>query len=147
MTAQPQSTSGQDGKAAAAARILYVDDEPLLHRAFKRSLSGLAVELVGTCDPREGLELLSKQEFAVVVSDYSMPGMSGLAFLDEVSARRPDATRILVTGQADLEAEVLAVRQNARHQIVTKPWTREGLCELILRGCEEYQKRHGSKEG
>src|SRR5262249_60092556 len=69
-----------------------------------------------------GLELIAREEpFAVVVSDMRMPGMDGAAFLTRVREIAPDATRVLLTGQADLDAAIAAVNRANIFRFLTKP--------------------------
>ncbi len=90
----PTVESPTHGRAA----VLCVDDEVTLLDFFTRVLSpefrvvlahdgATALELLGGCGP-----------FAVVVSDLSMPGMSGSTFLAEVRSRDPQTVRVMLSG-------------------------------------------------
>jgi response regulator RpfG family c-di-GMP phosphodiesterase len=69
------------------------------------------------------LELLKREPdaYAVVISDMRMPVMDGAAFLREARRWAPDATRMLLTGFADIEAAVSAVNNAQLFRFLTKP--------------------------
>jgi response regulator RpfG family c-di-GMP phosphodiesterase len=108
--------------AAVKPRVLCVDDEPMV-------LEGLRDTLRRSFDVRtassgiEGLDLLKREPeaYAVVVSDMRMPVMDGAAFLREARRWAPDATRMLLTGFADIEAAVSAVNNAQLFRFLTKP--------------------------
>jgi DNA-binding NtrC family response regulator len=107
--------------ATERTKILCVDDEP-------RVLEGLALhlgrifEMVTATSGREGLEVLAGQgPFTVVLSDMRMPGMDGAAFLSKVRQAAPDTTRMLLTGDTDLQAAIAAVNEGQIFRFLTKP--------------------------
>jgi signal transduction histidine kinase/two-component SAPR family response regulator len=117
--------------------VLIVDDEPKI----LKSLEGLLEDdfsVVTTIDPRRALELLRELEVAVVLSDQRMPEMSGDEFLSRARALTP-ATRILITGYADLEALVRAVNEGKIYGYVAKPWSPVDLKTLIRRAADHYR--------
>jgi CheY-like chemotaxis protein len=102
-------------------RILFVDDEPNVLQAFDRQLRK-RFDMVTAIGPDAALRLVSEDTaFAVVVSDLRMPGMDGIEFLARVRTLLPDATRIMLTGQADLSHAILAVNRGHIFQFLTKP--------------------------
>jgi len=120
-------------------QILFVDDEPLvleaLRRQFRRQFS---VALAGSGS--EALDLMrSEGPFAVVVSDRQMPGMDGVEFLSEVRRKTPDSVRIMLTGNADLNATMEAVNRGQIFRFLTKPASREDLRLAIEAGIEQYR--------
>jgi signal transduction histidine kinase len=66
----------------------------------------------------------------VVLSDFKMPGLDGIAFLAKVRAAHPDAVLILLTGYADKESAIRAINEVGIWQYVEKPWN---LGELLLK--------------
>jgi response regulator RpfG family c-di-GMP phosphodiesterase len=108
---------------AVAPRVLYVDDEPALCRAFSRIFSArpdLSVVAVGS--PDEALSLLGRETFDVIVSDLRMPGMSGLELLAAARRRSPETRRLLVSGYADFETALDAINEVGIDRLLTKPW-------------------------
>ena len=128
------------GKAVQTARksVLLVDDEPQVLVALEDLLSE-EFTVLKTVSPEAALELAEhEKDIAVVVSDQRMPGMNG----DELLTRMHqscDATRILVTGFADLSAVVRAVNEGRIFAYVTKPWRPEELQLLVRKAAEHFR--------
>jgi len=108
-------------KKRSKIKVLCVDDEPHV-------LEGLALQLRRTCDVHTapggaiGLEIMGREgSFAVVLSDMRMPGMDGATFLSKARKLAPDTVRMLLTGQADLEATISAVNEGQIFRFLTKP--------------------------
>jgi len=119
-------------------KILCVDDEENVLRAFERNLRG-QFELETAAGPHLGLQKLATDgPFAVVVSDLRMPGMDGIRFLAEVKLRSPDTVRLMLSGNADLESAIAAVNLDGVFQFLTKPCS----TELFRRAIEAALKQH-----
>ena len=101
--------------------ILFVDDEPNLTAALKRALRSEPYELLSANSAEEALALLAHRPVDVVVSDERMPGMSGSVFLAGVRTVYPDTIRIILSGQASLEAAVCAINEGQVHRFFLKP--------------------------
>lgn len=119
-------------------RILLVDDEPGVLGALSRLLRlGLrdaqqrsyAVETFG--DAREALARAGECPFALVISDYRMPGLNGVEFLQALRQLQPDCARIILSGYADLNGLVAAINEAGIARFVAKPWNdHELLCSM-----------------
>jgi response regulator RpfG family c-di-GMP phosphodiesterase len=120
-------------------KVLFLDDERVLHNAFKRSLHGIDIEIETLTDPENALWQLKSKQFQIVVSDYSMPKMNGIEFLKYVREKSPDTIRVLISGKADLETVVTAINKIGLFRFVIKPWRSEDLRMVILDGCEHYR--------
>jgi CheY-like chemotaxis protein len=108
-------------------RLLFVDDEPAVLEALSLNLRR-AFDVVTLTSGDAALERLqAESDFAVVVSDMRMPNMDGAAFLARAKDVAPDAVRILLTGQADLDAAIRAVNQGQLFRFLTKPCPRDTL--------------------
>jgi DNA-binding NtrC family response regulator len=82
------------------ARILVVDDEPLMLSVLRRLLSRAGHEVALAADAREALALLEAAPADLVLSDVRMPGMDGRALLAQVHHRWPCVARLLVSADA-----------------------------------------------
>lgn len=108
-----------------ADRILCVDDDPNILEGYKRQLRK-EFELATAVGPEQGLQMVTEQgPFAVVVSDLQMPGMNGVEFLAHVRSHEPDTVRMLLTGNAELQAAIDAINQGQIFRFLTKPCTSE----------------------
>ncbi len=117
--------------------VLVVDDEQdnldAFRFAFRRSFS-LHYALGG-----EGaLEALGGVRPAVVVCDQRMPGMDGIAVLEEVQRRRPDTAGILLTAYTDLPVLLAAIHSGVVHRYVQKPWDSKELALILRQAIERY---------
>ncbi len=106
-----------------AARVLYVDDEPSLCRAFARMFgSDQKVTVATTTSSVEAASMIEKESFDVIVSDLRMPYMDGIELLSAARDKRPDARRLLVSGFADLDTALNAINRVGVDRLLTKPW-------------------------
>jgi putative nucleotidyltransferase with HDIG domain len=122
------------------ADILFVDDESPILNSMKRIFRG---EPDLTChfasSAAAGLEIMKENVITVVVSDHRMPGMTGAEFLALVKNDFPEIIRIMLTGQADLDAVKQAVNEGAIFRFIVKPWDDDEL-RLIVRRAIEYSE-------
>jgi HD-like signal output (HDOD) protein/CheY-like chemotaxis protein len=103
------------------ARVLFVDDEPHVLEGLRRALHSVRGEI--EAEYAEGgpaaLAALARSDFDVVVTDMRMPGMDGIALLEEVEERYPHVARVVLSGYAEHQLLVRAV--GLAHQCLTKP--------------------------
>jgi response regulator RpfG family c-di-GMP phosphodiesterase len=125
-------------------RVLCVDDEPYILESLRDTLrKRFDVRTAGS--GLEGLVLLEAEpeKFALIISDMRMPVMPGSIFLREARRRAPDATRILLTGYADLDAAVEAVNEAHLFRFLTKPCP----AAELLATCTAALDHHNLKAG
>jgi two-component system probable response regulator PhcQ len=103
------------------ATILLVDDESQVTDALKRALRREPYEILTATSSAAGQELLERHRVDVVISDEQMPGMSGSAFLSAVRKQFPHTIRIILSGQASLEAAVRAINEGEVYRFFLKP--------------------------
>ena len=115
-----------------AEKILLVDDDQDILDGLTLNL-GRRYSVVAALGPEEGLKALAEQgPFAVVVTDYQMPGMNGVQFLARAMEQAPHMVRVMLTGQADLRTAIEAVNRGQIFRFLSKP------CELkTMRACLE----------
>ena len=102
-------------------RALFVDDEPLVLSGLRRMLRSLRHDwdMSFANSGKEALEMLEREDFVVIISDMRMPEMDGATLLNEVAVRYPSMARLVLSGHAELEAILRAVRP--AHQFLAKP--------------------------
>jgi response regulator RpfG family c-di-GMP phosphodiesterase len=101
-------------------RVLFVDDEPSVLHAMQRNLRKMyTVETATGGD--EAIEAIRKKEYAVIVSDMRMPGMSGVELLRTVRVIAPRPVRLMLTGNADQQTAIDAVNEGAVFRFLNKP--------------------------
>jgi len=111
--------------------ILIVDDEPNILRALMRLLRKEGYHLLSAGNGEAGLECLRETSVDVVVSDFRMPGMTGLEFLMEARDIAPDAVRVILSGYMDVGLITDAVNRGEIYRFITKPWDDDELKALI----------------
>jgi DNA-binding NtrC family response regulator len=80
--------------------------------------------------------ILAGNDIDVVVSDERMPGMTGSQFLTEVRKKWPNTIRMILSGQADLEAAVRAINEGEVYRFLLKPCHPKELQMTILQGLQ-----------
>jgi response regulator RpfG family c-di-GMP phosphodiesterase len=120
-------------------RILCVDDEPNVLEGLSRTLRTLFI-VETAIGGRLGLEILqAKGPFVVVTSDLRMPLMNGVEFLSRAREIAPDAVRVLLTGQGDMEAAIGAVNDGNIFRFLTKPCPTGVLVRSLMACAEQYR--------
>lgn len=121
------------------AKILCVDDEPNVLEAYQRNLhKQFAVDIAAGAE-QALVALALHGPYAVVVSDFRMPGMNGAQFLAKVSERSPDTVRVMLTGQADLSDTIAAVNEGKIFRFLTKPCPPEVLLKALHASLEQHR--------
>lgn len=114
-------------KESAERRILVVDDEPNIVNAVRRELHAppfdfSAYVIDGYSDPVLALQRASEVVYDAVISDYHMPAMNGIAFLQELSRMQPDCMRLVLSGQSDFETLARLINESRIYRFIAKPW-------------------------
>ncbi len=123
-------------------KLLVVDDEPenldLMYRTFRREFQVFRAE-----SPAAAIEILNIQgEMAVIVSDQSMPEMTGIEFLSKTVDQYPQTIRILLTGY--VPEELNDQRKVHIFKFISKPWDPEELKSVIRQAATVYQDTQAS---
>ncbi len=120
-------------------KVLLVDDDRNILDGCRRVFRG-SFDLVACDSGAEGLEAITEHgPFAVVVSDYRMPEMNGVQFLSRARQVAPDTVRIMLTGQADMQAAIDAINDGAIFRFLNKPCSTELLTRTLSDGVEQFR--------
>ena len=139
MTSELMPASGRPGT------IVLVDDEPEALRAFERTLRGAGYQVEAFSSARAAVNRVSAGGVHVVVSDISMPEMTGLELLRTIRAHDPDLPVVLVTGLPAIESATDAVEYGAFKYIV-KPFEPEVLRKAVERARKLYRLARMKRE-
>lgn len=124
--------------AAKKHGLIFVDDEEdiidTLYDAFIDDYN-----VFKSTSPKEALEIIKKEDIALVISDQRMPEMTGTELLEKVYDLKPETIRVLLTGYADVNAAVDAINKGAVHKYVEKPWNDDDLQEMVKNLVEIYE--------
>lgn len=123
-------------------KLMVVDDEQdnldLLYRTFRREFQVFRAD-----SPVRAMDILDTEgEMAIIISDQSMPEMTGIEFFSHIAERFPHTIRILLTGYSE---EALDSGSNLSKlanifKCITKPWEPEEFKAVIQNAVEIYQE-------
>jgi DNA-binding NtrC family response regulator len=102
------------------ARILVIDDERAIRRGIIDILGSEGYQSDEAADGKEGLALLGKNAYDVVLCDIKMPRLDGIEFLEEAAKIKPDVPVIMISGHGSIETAVEAVKKGA-YDYISKP--------------------------
>ena len=127
-------------------RILLVDDEPNVLKALKRLFIDTEYKIHTAASADEGLKVCAEHDIALVISDYRMPGKTGVQFLADVKEQYPQTIRIILSGFADVASIVEAINDGQVYKFLAKPWNDQELLTTVQRAVEHYEleKEHES---
>ncbi len=117
--------------------ILVVDDEQASLNAIQRTLRK-DFEIILALNGFAALEVLKKQEIAVMLADQRMPELSGVELFQKALLIQPDTVRILITGYMDIEAIIQAINDGQVYYYINKPWEPDELRLIMNRAAERY---------
>lgn len=116
-------------------RVVLVDDERIFVESLTKVLKKRGMEVQSAFDGLSALKLLSTTDPDVIVLDLRMPGMDGLAVLQEIRARDSLTPVILLTGNLDIDRVVQVMDKGVAH-VLLKPCPIETLVSTIENACE-----------
>lgn len=109
-------------------RVLLIDDQPEVLDSLSEMLRLLGHEVTAAASGREGLQRLVDRPIDVVLTDFSMPDMDGLALAAQAARLRPGVPVLLLTGWgSDIE-----VRPGLVRGVLPKPVTLKALRDAVL---------------
>jgi len=129
-------------------RILCLDDESSVLDGLRRTLRS-SYDVVTTTEPREALALLAEKPddpFAVIISDMRMPGMTGISVLEQAQQSSPDTTRVLLTGDADVQGAIGAINRGNVFRFILKPCPPDPLKSAIAAADGQHRLVRAERE-
>ncbi|MFW2367045.1 MAG: response regulator [Desulforhopalus sp.] len=117
---------------AEKAKILVVDDESRIRDACQLVLGEQGLEVAVASDGEQGVEMIQKEHFDVILVDLMMPGLSGLEVLSFVKEKHPHTVVIVITGYATLEHSIEAMKKGA-FDFIPKPFTPDQLRTVVAK--------------
>jgi serine phosphatase RsbU (regulator of sigma subunit) len=119
-------------------KVLLVDDDAMILAGLKRHLRN-QFRIETALSGEEGLKRVEENgPYAVIISDFSMPGMNGIEFLCRVKETDPDSVRMMLTGSADMSTAIQAVNEGSIFQFHPKPCPADTLGKAIQSGVDAY---------
>ncbi len=120
------ATLAPPSAAATTARLLIIDDEPSIRESLDTLLTLEGFDVTLAPDGAKGLDILSHDEFDLLLLDLALPGESGIDLLPRITAMHPNLPVIMITAFGTVGNVVDAVRAGAEN-FIQKPWDNEKL--------------------
>ncbi|MEH2922111.1 nitrogen regulation protein NR(I) [Samsonia erythrinae] len=117
--------------------VWIVDDDSAIRWVLERALTGAGLTCVMFDSGNQALQALATQTPDVLLSDIRMPGMDGLALLQQIKQRHPMLPVIIMTAHSDLDAAVSAYQQGA-FDYLPKPFDIDEAVALVERAISHY---------
>lgn len=119
--------------------ILVVDDDAAMLMLMSDVLMGNDSHLLTAQGAEDALATIKASPIDLVISDYDMPGMSGLEFLGKVRQEHPEVITILLTASSELAIALKAIEEVGVYQMVLKPFNVLDLRLTVQRALEYKQ--------
>jgi CheY-like chemotaxis protein len=110
--------------------ILLIDDDEWIRDSLSIYFDSEGCRIV-TCETaEEGLQVLDRQRFDIIIADYRLPGMDGIQFFEQSRVSHPDIVKILITAYPTDTVSGQAVQAGVQ-RVVPKPFTSGDLLECL----------------
>ena len=129
-------------------RILHVEDDVMdakLTRLFLKRMGYDNFDITNVLSAEQGLKILRKENFDVVVSDYKMPGMNGIEFLEKLRREGNDIPFIIFTGKGEERVAMEALNKGA-NRYITKNSAPAVLFDTLARYIQEVVEEKANEE-
>lgn len=123
-----------------ADHLLVVDDDSRMLDMLRLHLEEAGYRVTTADEGAAALEALSRTEVDLVLSDVCMPGLDGVALMEEIEARKPDTPVVLMTAFGTVPSAVEAMRRGAA-DYVSKPFSMDEIRLTIQRALEQQRLR------
>lgn len=120
-------------------KVLLVDDDLPILDTLKKVLAREGLEITATITPEEALQRLRQEAFAVIISDFRMPGMDGITLLEKAQEISPDTVRLMLTGHTDTALALEAINRGHVYRFLIKPWDNAELRIALRQAIASYE--------
>ncbi len=127
-----------DAVANTTPKVLFVDDEAANLVVCEETCSDL-FSVATALNAQAALEVMKREEVAVVVADQRMPGMTGVELLERIRRDYPEVSRLLITAYVDIPATIDAINRGHVRRYVKKPWEPDELRATIRDAYDVYE--------
>ena len=127
-------------------KVLLIDNDRHNITSFERNFR-LKYDVMTAQSGEEGLSMIKADgPFAVIIADYSIPGMNGVQLFSLAKEIAPDSTRILFSEKADIKVLTDAINDGEIFYFLSKPYATEGLEKILSSAVEKYRSVTSERE-
>ncbi len=132
------ATMEDEASCPRREHVLFVDDEPALAEMTKTMLERIGCRVTALTDGSEALKVFAAnpRSFDLIITDQTMPEMTGIALAKEVLAVAPDMPIILCTGYSETVSQERAIEAGVR-EFLLKPVTKKEMAQAVRRVLEQ----------
>lgn len=116
-------------------RVLVIDDEKVIRGGCREVLAQEGYEVLLAESGEQGLKMIEKEHFDIILLDLMMPGLSGFDVLSHVKSLHPDTSIIVITGFATIENSIEAMK-NGAFDFIPKPFSPDQLRVVVSKAIE-----------
>ena len=120
--------------------FLIVEDNDTMREGIVRVVEKMGHKAVETADAEQAEKQLSKTKFDLLISDYKLPGMTGIELLEKIKLISPETEAMLITAYGSIELAVEAMKKGAA-DFITKPFSPEELTLKVNLILERVQQK------
>src|SRR5688500_19898420 len=124
--------------------ILVVDDEEIMREILETLLTRAGYEVRLAASGAEGLELARALPFDAAIVDIMMPGLDGIATLDELKRIDEDLAVLIITAYASVESAISAMKAGA-FDYITRPFKNDEVLVVIRNAIEQRRMVHETR--
>jgi len=128
-------TEKQSTEISFKPKILVVDDEKVIREGCHEALSSEGFNVILAENGEQGLKMIGKEHFDIILLDLMMPGLSGFDVLSHVKKLHPDTVIIVITGYATIEHSIEAMK-NGAFDFIPKPFSPDQLRVMVSKAIE-----------
>lgn len=121
------------------SRILIVDDNTLTCEIIQRNLELTGYHIFSVNSVTEAIQILTRQEIDLVITDYKMPKHTGLELIKYIRDHLQDICIIMLTGYGSINSAVLAMKEGA-DEYITKPFTNQELLDVVKKMIDQLSE-------
>lgn len=131
--------------SARQCSILLVDDDKGVLAFLHRLLLANKYQVITTQDPLSAIAIIAKENIDILISDVSMPGVSGIELAAIVRREFPHVVRILMTGKGSMEIVIRAINEGEIFRYLSKPFDNELLLATLREAIERSNELQAAK--
>jgi len=128
------------------AVVLLVDDSPNVLRLYRKHLEKAGYKVICASNAEKALEILSSESIDILLSDHSMPRISGSELLRRTSKISPTTIRVLFSGVADMTIAEEAFSKARAHGFLAKPFSGQHLRNVVREFLEQKSELYSAQQ-